>query len=726
MNFFDEQMQQRNRYDEEMLKESMFTMASAVLGRHRIGVLRDARIITKTSIDELLKYYHVKSPNIPDTLNEPEEKLEYALRPHGIMYRVVKLTGDWYRDTYGPIMVFRRDDGMPVTLLPGSLQRYFYWDDVGKRHKVERRTMARFKEEALCFYRPLPLRRLEIPDLLTYINGCLNLNDILSVAGLALLVTVAGMMLPRFTGFLTGFVLESENFIILWSTAVFMLSVLIVSHIFSISRSLAMERMRIKVALSVESAVIMRLMYLPTSFFREYSSGDLASRCGAINRLCGLLMGSTFSLVVTALISLLYFQLIFLYAPALGITALIVVLAMTGVTALTYFLQKRVARTRMAYKVSESAMTYSVISGIQKIRLSGAEKRVFARWADLYAKCAEPEYNPPAFLKISRAVTLAVSLTGTVAMYYMAVRSGVECSPYLAFSAAYGTVTGAFSVMADGAVDAAEIRSILEMAEPILHAEPEANENREIVNRLSGNIELSGVSFRYSNTTPYVIDSLNLKIKAGEYIAIAGSSGCGKSTLVRLLLGFETPEKGNIYYDMKDIRRLDLRSLRRNMGVVPQNGSLFRGDIYSNITVSAPQLSMEEAWEAAELAGIADDIRAMPMGMHTVISEGQGGISGGQKQRLMIARAIAPKPRILIFDEATSALDNKTQKQVSNALDGFNCTHIVIAHRLSTIQNCDRVIVLDKGKIVEDGTFDQLMEKGGFFAELVKRQRIYN
>ncbi len=217
---------------------------------------------------------------------------------------------------------------------------------------------------------------------------------------------------------------------------------------------------------------------------------------------------------------------------------------------------------------------------------------------------------------------------------------------------------------------------------------------------------------------------MNLKINAGEYVAIVGRTGCGKSTLVRLMLGFETPSNGSVFYDHHDLARVDPRSLRKQIGVVIQNGQLFQGDIYSNIVISAPQLTLEQAWEAAELAGIADDIREMPMGMHTVISEGQGGISGGQKQRLMIARAIAPRPRILIFDEATSALDNKTQKQVSDALDQLNCTRIVIAHRLSTIRNCDRILVMDNGAIIEEGTYDSLIEKNGVFADLVSRQRL--
>ncbi len=221
-----------------------------------------------------------------------------------------------------------------------------------------------------------------------------------------------------------------------------------------------------------------------------------------------------------------------------------------------------------------------------------------------------------------------------------------------------------------------------------------------------------------------MLKDLSLKIHPGEYVAIVGRTGCGKSTLVRLLLGFEKPEKGAVYYDGRDLSSLDLPSLRRKIGTVTQDAGLFRGNIYSNIVITAPELSMEDAWEAAETAGIADDIRLMPMGMHTIISEGQGGISGGQRQRLMIARAIAPKPKLLIFDEATSSLDNRTQKQVSEALDQMGCTRVVIAHRLSTIRHCDRILVLDGGRIVEDGTYEQLIERGGVFAGLVERQRM--
>ena len=310
-------------------------------------------------------------------------------------------------------------------------------------------------------------------------------------------------------------------------------------------------------------------------------------------------------------------------------------------------------------------------------------------------------YNPPLFIKLSGVLTTTVSLIGTLVLYYLAVETGVSPSEYIAFNASYGMVMGAFSSLAGIAISVAQIRPILEMAEPILKEEPEIAEGKEILTSISGSIELNNVYFRYNEGMPYVVNGINLKIRSGEYIAIVGKTGCGKSTLMRLLLGFEKPEKGAIYYDGKDMSRIDLRSLRRKIGAVTQDGGLFQGDIYSNIVISAPQLTIDDAWAAAETAGIAYDIREMPMGMHTIISEGQGGISGGQKQRLMIARAIAPKPKILMFDEATSALDNETEAAVMDAINSLKGkkTMVIIAHRLKTVEECDMRFTVEDGKI---------------------------
>ncbi len=724
MGWFDEQIRLRKNKDQEIFEDSIFEMASAVMGKRGAGNLNDERIITKAALDEILKYYRCKPVDIPDSLKTPEDQMDYALRPHGIMFRRVVLTEKWYRKTFSPMIAYCAENGLPVVLLPGKFGGYYWHDKDGNKIKASKRTASRLLPDAICFYSSLPLKRIGVSALLGYMKSCLNWTDFAMLIGLTLLVTLVGTLLPLITKMMSGFVLESGSGLILWSTAILMLCVLISSQLLTASRELAMSRIQIKVGAPMEAAMMSRLMNLTTPFFRQFSAGELAGRSWAINKLSALLLGGVFSTGLTVVASFLYINQIFTYAPALGVPALVVSLATIALTLLISFMKMKQQREYMKAAAEESGVSYAIISGIQKIKLSGAEKRAFAKWAKIYSSGAGIEYNPPMFLKINSAVLLAVSLFGTVWLYFRAASSGVSPAAYLAFTAAYGTVTGAMTAFSNIAASAAQIKPILEMAEPILQAEPETAEGRQIVTKLSGGIELSNIYFRYQETMPYILNGLDLKIKAGEYVAIVGKTGCGKSTLMRLLLGFETPEKGAVYYDRKDIRSLDLRSLRRKMGVVTQDGSLFSGDIYSNITVSAPQLTLDEAWEAAELAGIADDIRAMPMGMHTFVSEGQGGISGGQKQRLMIARAVAPKPKILLFDEATSALDNKTQKQVADALEGLKCTRIVIAHRLSTVKFCNRILVLDGGKIAEEGSYDALIAKGGIFAELVERQRI--
>ena len=504
----------------------------------------------------------------------------------------------------------------------------------------------------------------------------------------------------------------------------FLLCVNVSTLIFGVIKSMLLTRVNAKMDASVSAAAMMRIISLPADFFRGFASGELAERAQNISALCDQMVNVLLSAGLTGVFSLVYIAQIFAYAPALTGPALGIILATVIFSAVSAFVQMRLSRRSMELTAKERGMSYALIAGVQKIKLAGAEKRAFSRWARLFAQGAAVTYNPPLFIKLNGVIMTAITLAGTIIMYYGAVRSGVTIADYYAFTGAYGMVSGAFSSLAGIALTAAQFKPIYELARPILETVPETGEDREIVTRLSGGIELSHVTFRYTETMPPVLNNLSLKIRPGQYVAIVGPTGCGKSTLLRLLLGFETPQKGAVYYDGRDISRLDLKSLRRKMGVVMQDGKLFRGDIYSNIAVAAPGLSMDEAWEAAEIAGLAEDIRQMPMGMFTMLSEGGAGISGGQRQRLMIARAVAGKPRILMFDEATSALDNITQKHVSEALDALKCTRIVIAHRLSTIRRCDRILYLEGGRIAEDGSYDELMALKGKFTSLVERQQL--
>jgi len=723
--WFDEQIEQRKLSDQEVFEDSFMRVASAVLGKNVGGELETGRQITKFAVDELLVYFHYKPVDMPAAITDFDEQLEYAFRPHGIMRRNINLEEGWYKDSFGPILAFTKEDEHAIALIPSTFGGYTFSNPkTGKREKLSGKNADMFDESAICFYRPLPLKRLTISDLILFIKDCVTSSDVLMIVAITGVVTLVGLIPPLLYRILTGPVLNSRNISALIGIAIFMVSVSFSNLLLQAVKSLFMSRISVKTSISVEAAVMMRVLSLPARFFRKYSSGELSQRASSVNSLCNMLMSSIFSTGLTSLMSLMYVTQIFNFAPALVIPSLFIIVLTVGLSVISALMQINISRKQMELSSQESGMSFALLSGIQKIKLSGAEKRAFARWANLYAQEAEYKYNPPMFLKINSVITTAVTLFGNIILYYLAVVNNIGQSGYYAFNASYGMVMGAFSSLAGIALSVASARPTMEMAEPILNEVPETAEGKRVLTDIRGNIEFSNVYFRYDENMPYVVDDLSLKIKHGEYIAIVGRTGCGKSTLIRLLLGFEKPEKGAVYFDGIDISTIDLRSLRRKIGTVSQDGSLFSGDIYSNITIAAPQLTLDEAWEAAEIAGIADDIRRMPMGMNTMIMEGGGGISGGQKQRLMIARAIAPKPKVLIFDEATSALDNKTQKKVSEALDALKCTRIVIAHRLSTIRHCDRILVYEGGKIIEDGTYDELIEQNGFFAELVERQRL--
>ena len=725
MGWFEKQIKQRRDLDQQLFEESFFRAAGVVLGQRTAEKISDDHIITKQAIDDILKYFHFKPVEIPKNVKEHEDQLDFCLRPHGLMKRQITLEENWYKDAYGPILAYTKEDNEPVALLPDKLIGYYYRDRAtGKRVKINKKTVDIFNSEAYCFYRPFPQKKLGIPDLIIYMKQCISLNDIILIVLATLMVTGIGMLMPRITRALTGPVLSSKSAWILVSIAIFMVCTAISSQLIRTISTMLNSRVQTKISLGVQAALMMRVLSLPANFFRKYSSGELTSRSQSVNQLCSLILGMILGSGLTSLMSLLYITQIFSFAPTLVIPSLIIILVTVGFSVISSVVQIGISKKQMEHSAKESGMTFAMISGVQKIKLSGAEKRFFARWLNLYSEGAELVYAPPMFIRINGVITTAIGLFANIVLYFLAIESGIDQSNYFAFTAAYGAVMGAFTSLAGIALSFGRVKPILEMAEPFLKTEPETADNKEMVTKISGGIELNNVYFRYSENSPYIVNDLSLKIKEGEYVAIVGRTGCGKSTLMRLLLGFEKPEKGAIYYDGKDLNSLNLASLRRKIGSVIQSGGLLQSDIFSNIIISAPHLTLDDAWEAAEIAGIADDIRAMPMGMNTLISEGNGGISGGQKQRLMIARAVAPKPKILMFDEATSALDNKTQKQVSEALDKMGCTRIVIAHRLSTIRHCDRILVLDGGRVIEQGSYEELIAQNGYFAELVERQRL--
>ena len=725
MGWFDEQIRERIQSDDDSFSSAFASMSSLVMGKRITRALTEDRVHAENAIGEVLKYFHVKRVELPENIKDINEQIEYLMRPSGIMRRTVVLEGEWYEDAVGAMLGSLKEDGTPVALIPSGLKGYKYYDSRSEKWvRITKKTASLIDEEAITFYKPLPLKKIGVKDLLIYIVECMSVSDFIYVGLMTLAVTLVGMLTPKIQRLIYGPVIENGTLTLLFGVFGFLICVSFTKLLLQTVNKLVTSRLGTKLNVQVQAASMMRVLSMPASFFKDYSSGELSQRMSGLNSLCSMLASSILSTGLTSLFSLIYITQMVQYGPGLVVPGLIVIIVTVAFSVITTFAQLKVSRQQMELSAKESGLEYSLLTGVQKIRLSGAEKRAFAKWADSYTKSAKLTYNPPFFLKLNGVFSSCISLIGTIVIYFFTIKTGVTLADYYAFNSAYAAVMGAFTSLVGMATTFARIKPIFEMVSPLLETVPEAADNKKVVSRLSGGIELNNITFRYTENGPVIVDDLSLKIRPGQYVAIVGATGCGKSTLMRIMLGFETPQKGAVYYDGMDLATLDLKSLRQKIGTVMQNGKLFQGDIYSNIVISAPQLGMEAAWDAAEKAGVKEDIEAMPMGMHTLISEGSGGISGGQRQRLMIARAIAPKPRILMFDEATSALDNITQKIVSDSLDSLKCTRIVIAHRLSTIRQCDRIIVLDKGKIIEDGKYDELIAKNGYFADLVSRQRL--
>lgn len=721
MGWFDEQIKQKIMYDDELFESAFACMADVVSGESDFARATDASK-NYSAIERILHYYHAPMNDLPEDVTDIDEMLEYWLRPTGIMRRVVSLNKNWYKQAIGPMLVVDENNQL-IALIPRMTMGYTYTDtETGKQVRVGAKQARSLGTKALCFYRALPQKKLTVVDLARFIFSTLGKEDVFLVAFSTLIVSLIGLLGPYVNKLIFGVVIPAGTVTLLLPIAFLLLSVSISSTLINIFSGIISDRIASKTTLGVQASSMMRLLSLPASFFRANSSGELSARLSAISAACQALADALLKSGFTSLFSLIYIVQIFAYAPSLVIPALIILAISAIFSIASIFAQMKNTKRQMEASSKESGLVFSLISGVQKIKLTGSEKRAFANWAHVYAKAARFSFRPPWFLRVNAAISVAIGLFGTLVIYAVAGFTGVSVSDYMAFTVSYGLVMGAFTAISATFATIATIRPSLDLAQPLLETLPETAEDKTIVTGLMGGIELNNVSFRYNEDMPPVINNLSCKIRSGEYVAVVGTTGCGKSTLIRLLLGFEQPERGGIFFDGVDTGTVDLKSLRRKIGTVMQDGKLFNGDVFSNIIISSPEATLDDAWRAAEIADIAEDIRAMPMGMHTLISEGGGGVSGGQRQRLLIARAVVSKPRVLIFDEATSALDNITQRKVSEALDALKCTRIVVAHRLSTICNCDRIIVLDKGSIVEEGTFSALMEKRGLFYELAKRQ----
>ncbi len=691
------------------------------------GTVADAKesyVSVARQMELIVRYFDLKQPiEVAPNLSD-DQVIDEVLRITNMIMRDVRLTDKWWKDSDGPLLVTLRDGSGAVALFPGSYYGLYYHEPAtGKKVRVTKKNAQLFNEEARCFYSPLPARPLTGKEYLKLLVYHIKPGDLTLYFLSAILMSVAGIVSTMSVKLAFDRIIPTGAVPLLLSLFVFLVSLALANFLMRSAQLSLSTRIQNRLDVVVENGVFARVLNLPVTFFRDNTAGGLSQRISSFNNVSKTITDILF-VITNTLISVVMSLPILYVAPELLPAALVAIGLVIVVYVVTTIQEQRLTMWRFLSSERNGGVVFDLFSGAQRLKLSGSEDRADARWLDGYASQAAATYSTR-FPLCARAQLVAVCrLLGLLLAFYLAYEGHVSVASFAAFSTAYGTAMGCLDAAAPRLRWIAELGPCLRMIEPVLQAVPEYGNDKTMVTELTGKIELNHVTFRYDQNSPAVVDDLSLTIKPGEYVGIVGRSGCGKSTLVKILLGFQAPQEGTVYYDEHNMSNTNLRSLRRCIGTVLQDGKLFAGDIYSNITITAPHLSVEDAWDAAEKVGMAEDIRLMPMGMHTRISEGSGGISGGQKQRLMIARAIVGRPRILIMDEATSALDNLTQKKVTDSLDALDCTRIVIAHRLSTIRSCDRIIALDKGKIVESGSYDELMERDGFFADLVKRQQI--
>ncbi|MGD1864571.1 MAG: NHLP bacteriocin export ABC transporter permease/ATPase subunit [Phormidesmis sp.] len=670
----------------------------------------------------------VSEPNDSEDLQKVKEPLEAIARASQLRLRQILLRGAWWKQDSGPMVVYTREDQQPMALLPVKNSQYELLDPITlKREAVTEAVANRLDPRAFIFYRPLPEGKLNALTLLKFASRG-HRRDLWMILATGVVMSLLGMTIPQATAVLIDDAIPYGNESLLLQIGFALLAVAFGRACFQFAQAIAAMRIETSSDATLQAAVWDRLLKLHPSFFRDYATGDLQARVSSINTIRQKLSGTVLDAMLSGAFALLNLGLLFYYSAKLAVLALFVALIVVSVTIISGTLLLKKQRPLLALDGEIYGLMVQLINGVSKLRIAGAEPRAFAQWGQKYQEQLRLDTSTQ---KVEDAVDIfntAMPTITSIGIFALATtlvnptgREGISSGTFLAFSAAFGIFISGATSLSQIVIEVLEVVPLWMRSQPILAATPEVDTQKNDPGRLTGRICLDRVTFRYREDGPQILSDVTVDAYPGEFIALVGPSGSGKSTVLRLLLGFETPQSGTVYYDNQDVCGIDIAAVRRQLGVVLQNGRINAGSLFENISGGA-LITLDDAWRAAEMAGFADDINSFPMGMHTVISEGGGNLSGGQRQRLMIARALALGPNILLLDEATSALDNRTQAIVSESLDQLNVTRIVVAHRLSTIRNADRIYVIKAGRVVQQGSFDELAQQEGVFKQLTKRQ----
>ncbi len=715
-----------NMHDDEIVAGAIDQLASIFNASYSkpIGERKDALWLACKLMGDAMGVSVINPINIP--LHSTVHNVVMAIA-HASQFQVrrVLLKGKWWENDNGPLLVFSQESHNPFALVMNRSGKYQVIEPIsGYSRPFEPELAQTLDFYAYSFYRCLPDTELNLKGLLLFtLKG--QWREVLRLLLLQTGIGLLGLLIPVATGILLNTAVPLADVSLLQQWIIGLLAITFGMTAFNAAKILSLIRLRYKVNASTQAAIWARLVRLPVTFFRLYTPGDLALRASGIDTIQQELTDSTLQTFLSAIFSLLTLGLMFYYSPLLAGVAVVILLVFLSLMFLNARMQLKYQRPIAQLQGRLANLTLQFLTSISKLRVSHTEGRSFALWAEKFSD-KNRLFFKSSLLEIQfNIVAGLLSIIGLLVVYGLVGAGYVKITfgSFIAFNAAFGQFFAATVGFASIFMTWINLIPLYERIKPILTTLPESESAGIDPGEISGKIGLNSINFRYYVDAPLVLEDISLTIHPGEMVALVGPTGSGKSTLFRLLLGFEKPIIGSVVYDDQDLAKLNIRLLREQIGVVLQNGMLFAGTIFENIAGSRP-LTLEAAWEAAQQVGLAQDIEAMSMGMHTLISEAGKTLSVGQRQRLMIARALARKPQILFLDEATSALDNPTQAEVMRNLEGLKITRVVAAHRLSTLVNADRIYVIQSGKIVQNGTYEDLMQQPGLFATLAQRQII--
>ena len=675
-------------------------------------------------IGDSLKMHFRLPEDLPETIELPllVSKITEASDARS---RQVRLTGEWWKKDSGPLLAFYGDELNPVALIPKRSGYYEMVDPVtGLRTKVNQDLSKELARTGYTFYPSFPHTLHTGREMIRFYLKH-NTKEFAPLFFYSILTAIISLFPPFATEILINRVIPQNNFSLLLQISIALLMAALSSSLFLFFRSLMVVRLEGRSSDQIQSALWDRLLKLPVSFFRRYTTGNLIMRVLSTERMRSLLSGNATRVFFSGIFSLFYIVAMVVYAPVLTFIALAIVIAGFLITLACAAIYSRMQKEFYELEGRINAFLIQIISAVGKLRTAGAEKNAFSKWAHLFAKYKKVELHSQHVKNIVKVLNFVLPFIMYLAIFGFVLASSTKYSvgAFLAFNIAFVSFYLAMTDLGNTLLEMTPLMPLWDRARVIVQEPLEEKLKTESPGKLSGEIHIDEVCFQYEDSDTPLLQNISLKANPKEFIGIIGPSGCGKSTLIRLLLGFERPKSGAIYYDDKDLATFAVHDFRKQLGVVLQEEGIVAGSIYDNLTCGGIY-KPEQVERALQISGFGEDVESFPMGMHTYLSMGGSTLSGGQKQRLLIARALLPNPKILLLDEATSALDNRNQERVIKSINQLDVTRIVIAHRLSTIKNADRIYAMEKGRFVQVGTFEELASQPGLFADMLKRQTL--